>query len=214
MTIERTISPLFAVNTYWVIENEHIILIDPVTPLENGIFSHTDYYFDFAILTHEHYDHIYSVNELKAEYGFPVFCGERAKNGLMDPTVNMSRYVEFLKQYIPFGTGEADSCDYSCQADRFLKSGEVIEWQGHKLFIKETPGHSKGSICILLDERYLFCGDTLFKEYPTATRMPGGSTKAFKTITEPWLDSLPQDILVYPGHTEPFRLLERYKTSH
>jgi hydroxyacylglutathione hydrolase len=214
MTIERTISPLFAVNTYWVIENEHIILIDPVAPLENGKCSHTVYYFDFAILTHEHYDHISSVNELKTEYGFPVFCGESAKNGLMDPTVNMSRYVEFLKQYIPFGTGEADSCYYSCQADRFLKSGEIVEWQGHELQFIETPGHSKGSICVLLDDRYLFSGDTIFKEYPTATRMPGGSTKAFRTITEPWLDSLPQDIVVYPGHTEPFRLSERYKTSH
>lgn len=212
MMIERTISPLFAVNTYWLIENEHVILIDPVTPLENDKLSHAE--FDFAILTHEHYDHICCANELKAVFGFPFFCGEKAKDGLTDPTVNMSRYVEFLKQFIPFGTDGANSCDYSCQADRFLKNGEVIEWQGHKLLIKESPGHSQGSICILLDDQYLFCGDTIFKEYPTATRMPGGSTKAFKTITEPWLDSLPQDILVYPGHAEPFRLFERYKKSH
>ena len=132
----------------------------------------------------------------------------------MDPAINMSRYVEFLKQYIPFEIGQADSSDYTCQANRFLKDGEIIEWQEHKLFIKETPGHSKGSICILLDDKYLFSGDTIFREYPTATRMPGGSTKAYRTITEPWLDSLPQDIVVYPGHTESFRLGERYKTSN
>jgi len=211
MTIERTISPLFAVNTYWVIENEHIILIDPVAPLKNGKYNHTNITYDFIILTHEHYDHICCVNELKTEYRIPVFSGEKAKDGLTDPAVNMSQYVEFLKQYIPFGTGEADSCDYSCQADRFLKNEEVIEWQGHELFIKETPGHSQGSICILLDDRYLFCGDTIFKEYPTATRMPGGSTKAFRTITEPWLDSLPQGIIVNPGHNEPFVLRDRYR---
>jgi glyoxylase-like metal-dependent hydrolase (beta-lactamase superfamily II) len=214
MTIEKTVSSLFAINTYWLIENKHVILIDPITPLKYGDFSCGSFLIDLAFLTHEHYDHIYCVNELKTEYGFPIACGENAKEGLLNPTLNMSRYMELLKQYIPFGTGEAVSCDYSCKADRLLKDGETIIWQNHKLFIKETPGHSKGSICILLDDQYLFSGDTIFKDYPTATRLPGGSTKAFNTITETWLNSLPQDIMVYPGHTEPFRLIERYKSSH
>ena len=96
----------------------------------------------------------------------------------------------------------------------FYEKKELIEWQGHKLFMKETPGHSKGSICILVDDKYLFSGDTIFREFPTATRMPGGSTRAYKTITEPWLESLPQDIVVYPGHTDSFVLFERYKTSY
>lgn len=209
----RIIDERFGVNTYIISASGHAFIIDPVLnpKLKESIEGIS---IDFSILTHEHYDHIYSVNELKAEYGIPVFCGESAKNGLMDPAVNMSRYVDFLKQYIPFGTGEVDSCDYSCGADRLLKNGEMIVWQGHKLFIKETPGHSKGSICIMLNDQYLFSGDNIFKEYPTATRLPGGSTKAFKTITEPWLDSLTEDIMVYPGHTEPFLLSERYNRNH
>lgn len=203
---------VFGINSYCIVCGEHAIVIDPIlTPdLEQLTKGRT---IDFAILTHEHYDHIRSVNEFRM-LGISVLCGEKAGRGLSDPQVNMSRYVEFLKEYIPFGTGEATSCDYVCQTDRLLKNGEVIDWQGHKLLIQETPGHSKGSICILLDNQYLFSGDTIFKDYPTATRMPGGSTKAFKTITEPWLDSLPQDIIVYPGHTESFRLAERYETVH
>ena len=214
MNIERTVSPLFAVNTYWLIENGHVILIDPIAPLVFEDRGEGCCVLDFAILTHEHFDHIYSVNELKTEYDFPFLCGANAKDGLTDPAVNMSRYAEFLKKFIPFEIGEINQCDYSCRADRFLKDEELIEWQGHKLFMKETPGHSKGSICILVDDKYLFSGDTIFREYPTATRMPGGSTRAYKTITEPWLESLPQDIVVYPGHTDSFGLFERYKTSY
>lgn len=214
MIIERTVSPLFAVNTYWLIEHGHVILIDPIAPLVSDNRGEGCCVPDFAILTHEHFDHICSVNELKNEYGFPILCGTNAKDGLTDPAVNMSRYAEFLKQFIPFEIGEIDQCDYSCQADRFLENEEQIEWQGHKLFMKETPGHSKGSICILVDDKYLFSGDTIFREFPVATRMPGGSTRAYKTITEPWLESLPQDIVVYPGHTDSFGLFERYKTIY
>lgn len=210
----RVCDKRFGVNTYIVESSGHAFMIDPVLnpTLEKILDGST--IIDFALLTHEHYDHICSVHALKAAYGFPIICGKAAKNGLADPAVSMSRYVDFLKRYIPFGTGEADSCDYSCQADRFLQDGERLAWQGHSLLIRDTPGHSKGSICILLDHRYLFSGDTIFKDYATATRLPGGSTKAFQTVTEPWLESLPQDIMVYPGHTEPFRLYERYSTNH
>ncbi len=213
MIIERTVSPLYAVNTYYVINNNHIILIDPIEPLQFQNYGHS-ISFDFGILTHEHYDHICCVNKLRKRYDFPFMCSEKAKHGLEDPIVNMSRYADYLKQLVPFGTGETCSCDYSCQADYYLKNEERIDWHGHTFIIKETPGHSLGSISILLDDTYLFSGDTIFKDYPTATRMPGGSTKAFKQVTEAWLDSLPQDIVVYPGHTNPFRLSERYHKSH
>lgn len=206
----RTIDESFAINTYCLVCNGHVVVIDPVmtTDLEQLL---TKYVVDFCILTHEHYDHICGVNVFRDKTEAPVKCGAEAVYGLSEPSVNMSRYVQYLVTVIPFGNHAVESIDYRCDNDEILYDCQEIDWQGHKLFIKETPGHSKGSICILLDSRNLFSGDTVFKDYPTATRMPGGSTKAFRTITEPWLDSLPQDIMVYPGHTEPFRLNERYK---
>ena len=213
MRIERIVSPTFELNSYCITENQHLLLIDPVEI--NSILSkfkrHT---IDFTILTHEHIDHICGVNVLKRLVSTVVISGEKAKNGLSDPSVNMSRYVDVLRQFIPFGTGEANSYDYTCQADRYAKDMEIIYWQRHKLLFKETPGHSSGSICVLIDDKYLFSGDTIFKDYPTATRMPGGSTKAFKAKTNPWLESLSPDVIVFPGHTYSFSLGERYKTSH
>ena len=213
MIIERMIDPVFGINTYIFIENRHIIFIDPVSvsnyknAIDNGVI-------DFAILTHEHYDHICGVNELKKEFALLFYCGEKAARGLIEPTVNMSRYIDFLKSSIPFGSDAISACDYSCEADLFLKDSEIIDWEGHKLLVKETPGHSAGSISILLDGKYLFSGDTVFKDYQTATRLPGGSTKAFRTITEPWLRSLPQDVIVYPGHADSFLLAERFRNSY
>jgi hydroxyacylglutathione hydrolase len=203
----------FGVNSYCIVSDNHAVVIDPVLTADfESVLS--KYIIDFSVLTHEHYDHICGVNDFHQKYKAPVLCGMKAVNGLSDSSVNMSRYAEYLVTVISFGNHELESLDYRCLADDILVDEQVIDWQGHKLLIKETPGHSIGSISILLDRKYLFSGDTVFKDYPTATRMPGGSTKAFRTITEPWLDTLPQDIMVYPGHTEPFRLFERYKTSH
>lgn len=64
---------------------------------------------------------------------------------------------------------------------------EQWSWEGHSLLLKETPGHSKGSICIILDERYLFSGDSLVTGYPTVTRLPGGSKQEYEAVTLPYL---------------------------
>ena len=81
----------------------------------------------------------------------------------------------------------------------------------HKIFLKETPGHSKGSICILVDEKILFSGDTLVTGHETILRLPGGSKKDFAGITLPYLESLDREIMVYPGHGEPQKLAEFMK---
>lgn len=211
MIVQCITDKLFGVNSYFVAEAGHCILIDPVDIQQiSSIFA--DNAVDFAILTHEHYDHILGINELKQKYGTKVLCGMKAMEALSDPKRNMSRYQEYIVQFLPFGNGGITGEDYICCADDVLEDEQIIQWQGHEIQIKETPGHSIGSIVILIDRQFLFSGDIVFKDYPTATRLPGGSSKAFARITEPWLDSLPQELTVYPGHTEPFPLKERYRS--
>ena len=202
---------VFHVNSYFIEKNCRLIIIDPVlTDKTRTIIKHKTV--DFAILTHEHYDHICSVNEINENKLFPVYCGQAASETLKNPRKNLSHYAEFLLECIPFIDKEkkVPIADYSCECDNFLHDGQSILWQGHELFIKETPGHSKGSICILLDRKHLFSGDSLFKSFETAVRMPGGSPKEYREITLKWLESLPPDTMVHPGHLEPFSLKDRY----
>ena len=211
MNIHCTTDLCFGVNSYVVEENGHCVLVDPV--LNEDLTGKTmDLTIDFAILTHEHYDHISGVNEIKQRFGTKVICGERAAERLEDPGLNLSRFQDYIVQVIPFGNGQTGSEEYSCIADETVTDGQIIWWEKHRLLIRETPGHSIGSISILLDNEALFSGDTIFKDYPTATRLPGGSTKQFKQVTEPWLDSLSEMVMVYPGHTEPFLLRDRFKS--
>ncbi len=213
MKIESFSDAAFGVNSYLIEENGHALLIDPVltVPLRDAIRMVT---VDFAVLTHEHFDHIRSVAELRETYGIRVLCGEKAVKGLSNPHVNLSSYASALKQYLPFGNAEpVDTGDYVCCSDGVLADGQSLIWQGHALKAFETPGHSIGSICILLDETALFSGDTVFRDCATATRMPGGNTKQFRSVTEPALDALPKTLTVYPGHMMPFALGERFRSE-
>ena len=211
MEIRHYSTTIFHVNSYFIEENGRLLVIDPILTDETQkeLKQHP---VDFAILTHEHYDHICSVNEINDKRLFPVSCGHAASAVMKDPRKNLSHYAEFLLEFIPFAdkTKKTPIADYSCECDNFLHDGQSLSWQGHELFIKETPGHSLGSICIFLDGKCLFSGDSIFKSFETAVRMPGGSPTGFRDITLKWLESLPDDTMVYPGHLEPFSLKERY----
>ena len=68
---------VFGVNSYCIAERNHVILVDPIATedLEKIVSNHV---VDFAILTHEHFDHIYSVNDLQVRYGIRFLCGKEA----------------------------------------------------------------------------------------------------------------------------------------
>ena len=213
MIIHTIREECFDVNSYLIQEQNHAILIDPILT-DRMRYALGGIKLDFVILTHEHFDHIRGVNDLRdALNSVRVLCGEKAVKGLADPRINMSRYADMLKEYLTFGNGMAEVKEYICEADDTLADEQDLIWQEHILHIRETPGHSIGGITILFDGKYLFSGDTIFQSVPTATRMPGGSTKQYRQITQPWLESLPQDIMVYPGHTEAFFLKDRYQNK-
>lgn len=162
----------------------------------------------YVLLTHEHYDHISGVNSLSNYYHSSVVCSEICSNRIIDPALNLSSYFE---DYCSLQMGECiqeglEVGEYRCSASQTFQGHTEISWKGHKLFLRETPGHSPGSICILMDERVLFSGDTLLLEHSMVSRSPGGSKKKFLKETLPFLLNLPSECLVYPGHYQSFRL--------
>jgi glyoxylase-like metal-dependent hydrolase (beta-lactamase superfamily II) len=82
---------------------------------------------------------------------------------------------------------------------RFVKDGDEIEIGKHKLKVLATPGHTKGGICLLLDDK-LFTGDTLFTEGVGRTDLPGGSGKELMNSIRTKILSLPDETRIYPGH--------------
>lgn len=79
---------------------------------------------------------------------------------------------------------------YSCAADLTFFGYYRFIWQGHTIELVETPGHTIGSICILIDKVILFSGDTLIFDVKTETKHYKNGHKDFEEISKPFLQAL------------------------
>lgn len=199
-------------NIYLIIENGHAVVIDPS---DDSIISRYEdehsLIIDLGILTHEHCDHTYEVGSFKKRHNCQIVASCKCSERLMDPKKNLSAHYSALVELSGFGP---DSCKktikpFSEKADTTFSDSLEFEWNSHRFLLKETPGHTAGSICILLDNLYLFTGDSLFKDEMAVLRFPSGSKSQYEKETVPWLKSLHEKTYVYPGHYTSFGLGSR-----
>lgn len=94
----------------------------------------------------------------------------------------------------------------SCDDGKLLESVDVIVSDNDHvkvgcvdLLFLVTAGHTKGGVCILVDETFLLTGDTLFIGNCGRTDLPGGSLEQmFDSLQR--IKTLSDDTFVYPGH--------------
>lgn len=81
-----------------------------------------------------------------------------------------------------------------------VSDGDRIEIGGVSLRVLHTPGHSKDSICLILDGQLVFTGDTLFVGNCGRTDLPGSDPAEMYDSLFGKLAKLDDDLIVYPGH--------------
>lgn len=139
-----------------------------------------------AILnTHGHFDHIGANGHLKNATGADIVIHE--KDALLLESAD--------RQAAMFGLNS----EPSPPADRTVSDDDTIEVGGLSLRVIETPGHTEGGVCFLLDQA-LFCGDTLFAASIGRTDLPGGSFRDLIQSIQQRILPLGDHIALYPGH--------------
>lgn len=192
---------------YVMINGRYSLIIDPVVS-DHALKNLRDHEVTegLILLTHEHYDHISGVNWLKSNISCKVICSKKCAENIPAPEKNLSKHFETLFIMEPAEVREQvrklQVGPYSCHADYTFEKEAELDWHGMKVTLKETPGHSEGSICILSDKGIMFTGDTIVDGARTITKLPGGSRKQLEFITKPWIESLPDSLMVFPGHGE------------
>ena len=83
---------------------------------------------------------------------------------------------------------------------RYYKEGDKLTVGGLTLDVLETPGHSQGSVCLLVEgQNVIFAGDTLFRCSCGRCDFPGGDYRAMlRSLAR--LGRLEGQYTVYPGH--------------
>ncbi|WP_311526228.1 MBL fold metallo-hydrolase, partial [uncultured Parvimonas sp.] len=188
MNIKRIVVGVYAVNCYIVYNDDKKgFIIDPGGDSDD-IFKFVDEEkidLEFILLTHGHGDHIGAVKLVKEKYDLPIYASIKEKNLLKDPIVNLSKSIPPFKQI-------------ELVADKWLSDEEIIDFYGESLEIIETPGHTVGSICILMGD-VMFSGDTLFRMSIGRSDLATGSFEEIHNSIKK-LYSLKKDYRVLLGH--------------
>ena len=173
-----------ASNMYFLNTSSGCFIIDPSVDPDRLSKENIPEEVDAILVTHAHFDHINAVDkwhELFPEA--PVYVSSKDSDAFSNPTANGSMFF-------------AEKCTYKA------KVSDIAEFKLDNLKVIETPGHSKGSVCLLFEEgeeKVMFTGDTLFAGSAGRTDLWGGSGKELKESFE-ILRRLDPDIMVFPGH--------------
>jgi len=179
----------FQTNTYlvWDDVSQEALLIDPSAPskITAQLITDRKLHLKMVINTHGHGDHIAGNTYFTSAFHCPLGIHPFDSAMLTDNRRNMSSYMGYDLKL--------------SAADAMLNDGEELMLGSEIVRIIHTPGHTPGSICLLVS-KYLISGDTLFEQSIGRTDFPTGSHAAIiKSIREK-LFVLPDDVLVFPGH--------------
>jgi hydroxyacylglutathione hydrolase len=200
----------------YIIQDKGTIMIDGGTPGKINTFmkgigklSIRPEQIKLIVLTHGHWDHISSVKDIKEKTGAKIAIHEKEKEWLekglkrMPPGVNLwGRFLsKAMTMCLPLIEVVAAPVDIVIGNEGFS-----LEAYGISGRVIHTPGHSSGSVSVLLDTGDFFVGDMAMNEFPLSLR-PGLPIFAedFDKLKESWRTLLDRGAkTVYPSHGKPF----------
>jgi len=162
-------------------------------------------------------------------FSYIIYCSVGKKAAIVDPGFDAFKTLKFISsknlklEYIIVTHYHSDHSSESQRIKNLIPPSKIVasEEDGKTLGMKPdiivsdgdrlklgevnidfilTPGHTLGSICIIVDNEALITGDTLFIGDCGRTDLPGGNlAQMYKTLHEKIMP-LPDHLIVYPGH--------------
>jgi len=212
------------ISNCYLIRDQGTILIDAGVPGRIKKYENTLKNLDIApeeiaaiVITHCHWDHVGSLKELRNLTGAKVIAHKNdadflEKGELIVPP-GVTRWGKILGVLLK-GVGRKASTE-PIKVDIILGDEDFSLGEfgipGKILF---TPGHSRGSISVVLDSGEAFVGDTAMNGFPLTI---GPNLPVFAedlpALKESWQILIDNGAkMVYPGHGKPFpvkKLIDR-----
>ncbi len=190
MIVKKFIPLEFAANNYLIYKNDcaDACLID-CAGSNSAIFKFIEenkLNLKMILITHAHFDHCTGLSEFKKKFPSVRVIMAKADRELYD-ALSMQCDMFSLPR-----------CE-KIKIDEFIDECCEFEICNEKIKVISTPGHSKGSLCYLIEDN-LFSGDTLFLEEIGRCDLPGGSFAEIKDSIQKKLFKLDEKIKVFPGH--------------
>lgn len=169
-------------NSFLIRDRNHTVMVDTgrrysLKSLLNRIYKAGTKTVDYLILTHTHFDHAENAAYLKEHFGLQIIVHQnesellkKGENPIVAGTILPTRFLARLL------AGRIQQLfHYQAVTPDVLVSKEFdLAPLGIKGHILHTPGHTQGSMSVIIDNEIAIVGDTLFGIFPGSVFPPFG----------------------------------------
>ena len=171
---------LGSAHSFFIPSDNGAVLIDvgnahKVSQLKSVLHAH-EYALDdirHVIVTHTHHDHVGSLAELKKRAGANIIVHETEANYLrLGRTPLPKGTTAYAKVLVALGRLARVGAFTPIEADIFVTNSFDLSDIGINGYLLHTPGHTQGSMSVILNDGIAFVGDTLFNIHPETVYPP------------------------------------------
>lgn len=192
---------MFATNAYFYLDDatHSGFLIDPGA--ESGrllhIINENAFNIEKILLTHGHFDHIGAVAKIRERLNVPVFMHVNGAKYATNAEWNLSRNCGLNITLSDVNYFE-DGAEFVSEVDKSLRLKAIA-----------VPGHTLDSVMFYSERDHAaFVGDTIFHNAFSRTDFLGGNEWALIESITKKVFALPDDTVLYSGHSEPTTVAE------
>ena len=178
----------FASNCYVLLHQGHAAVVDPSANADRilEVIEQKGTKLDMILLTHGHFDHIMSLDELRDKSGAPAYV--HREDAELPPDAQKNAFYHFFHTERTYRRPEKE-----------LNDGDVLSLGDESIRVIHTPGHTRGSVCYLCNDALLLTGDTLFDGGYGRYDLYGGDGEVlFNSLRS--MRRLDRALTIYPGH--------------
>lgn len=152
--------------------------------------------------THAHFDHLFGADFVERSYGVKPEISRLEVPTYEAAVSQMQQFIggEYLLKLPESGPCFADGDE--------LHVGQI------RLQVIATPGHTPGGVCFYIpEEQVLFSGDSLFRNAVGRCDLPGGDEHSLLQSLKQRILTLPEDVMVLPGHGDTTTIGEEQRSN-
>ena len=200
-------------NVFAVIaSNKKVLVIDTSTrPNQKNLFDKLDELtesgaeIDSCLLTHTHFDHSSNANALVEAYDTSLYCHELevplALKGQSPQIQGASGFLKAVTTVFQTPLMRIGAYPHIVSPDRCKNSLDIMHIDGN-LTVLHTPGHSDGSISVIVDGEVALVGDAMIGASPRGIYPPFALDR--NAVLRSWQALLDTDCRIYlPSHGRP-----------
>ena len=203
---------LGSANAFFIPSDQGGVLVDAgnahkITQLKSVLHAHEYSLGDIRhiILTHTHHDHVGSLAELKKRTGASIIVHETEANFLRLGRSPLPKgTTAYAKALVVLGRVARVGAFTPIAPDILMTHSLDLTDIGIDGYVLHTPGHTEGSMSVILNNGVAFVGDTLFNIQPESVYPPFANDaesllKSWQVLYETKCNKF------YPAHGKPIK---------